>query len=257
MEPVTHFLTGACIGRAGLNRKTALATVAAVLAAEAADLDVVWGLGGPVDELKHHCGITHTFIAAPVVAGVVTLVVWGYHVWRERRRARKLATLTLEPGAPLPPSLAPRKLHLGWLYLATLIAALSHILLDWTNNYGVRPFFPFNPQWYAGSVVFIAEPVLWALFLAALVAAARESLVNAAKHSRTTSSSLYAEVEPDAVHVFVKDRGVGFDPDEVADDRHGVRGSIVARIERHGGTVDIVSKPNEGTEVRMKVPTTR
>jgi inner membrane protein len=169
MEPVTHFLTGACIGRAGLNRKTALATLGAVLAAEAADLDVLWGFGGPVDELKHHRGITHTFIAAPVVAGVATLAVWGYHVWRERRRARKLAKLNIEPGAPLPPKLAPRKLHLGWLYLATLIAALSHILLDWTNNYGVRPFFPFNPQWYAGSFVFIAEPVLWALLLAALV----------------------------------------------------------------------------------------
>ena len=57
----------------------------------------------------------------------------------------------------------------GWLYLTALIAALSHLLLDWTNNYGVRPFFPFNPRWYAGSFVFIAEPVLWALFLLAMV----------------------------------------------------------------------------------------
>jgi signal transduction histidine kinase/phage shock protein PspC (stress-responsive transcriptional regulator) len=87
--------------------------------------------------------------------------------------------------------------------------------------------------------------------LAALVSAAREALVNAAKHSQTTSVSLYAEVERDAVHVFVKDRGVGFDPDDVADDRQGVRGSIVGRIERHGGTVEIVSKPGQGTEVRM------
>ena len=36
------------------------------------------------------------------------------------------------------------------------------LLLDWTNNYGLRPFFPFNPRWYAGSFVFIAEPVMWA-----------------------------------------------------------------------------------------------
>ena len=42
MEPITHFLAGACIGRAGLNRKTAYATLAAVLAAEAADGDVFW-----------------------------------------------------------------------------------------------------------------------------------------------------------------------------------------------------------------------
>jgi hypothetical protein len=59
--------------------------------------------------------------------------------------------------------------HWGWLYATALIAALSHLLLDWTNNYGLRPFFPFNPRWYAGSFMFIAEPVLWAMFLLALV----------------------------------------------------------------------------------------
>jgi signal transduction histidine kinase len=90
--------------------------------------------------------------------------------------------------------------------------------------------------------------------LTALVAAARESLVNAAKHSQSTAVSLYAEVEPEAVHVFVKDRGVGFDPDEIAADRQGVRGSIIARMERHGGTGEIVSKPGSGTEVRLRMP---
>jgi signal transduction histidine kinase/phage shock protein PspC (stress-responsive transcriptional regulator) len=90
--------------------------------------------------------------------------------------------------------------------------------------------------------------------LAALVAAAREALVNAAKHSKATTISLYAEVESDAVHVFVKDRGVGFDPSEIADDRQGVRGSIEARMERHCGTVEIISKPGEGTEVRLGMP---
>jgi signal transduction histidine kinase len=89
--------------------------------------------------------------------------------------------------------------------------------------------------------------------LSALVSAARESLVNAAKHSQAASVSLYAEVEGDGVQVFVRDRGVGFDPDDVAEDRQGVRGSIVARVERHGGTVHIVSKPNEGTEVSMRM----
>ena len=90
--------------------------------------------------------------------------------------------------------------------------------------------------------------------LAALVAAARESLVNAAKHSQSTAISLYAEVEPGAVHVFVKDRGVGFDPADVAPDRQGVRGSIEGRMERHGGTARIISSPGEGTEVRLMMP---
>ena len=169
MEPITHFLTGACIGRAGLNRKTAYATLAAVLAAEAADLDVLWSLGGPVEGLKHHRGITHTFVGAPVVAGVIVGAVALLHFWCEHRRERRLAAANLDPGAPVPLRLQPRIVHWGWLYLTALIAALSHLLLDWTNNYGLRPFFPFNPRWYAGSFMFIAEPILWALFFLALV----------------------------------------------------------------------------------------
>jgi inner membrane protein len=120
--------------------------------------------------LKHHRGITHTFIAAPVVAGVVVGVVWLLHRWREGRRKRKLAAaVTADPGAPVPYRLQHQPVRWGWLYLTALIAALSHLLLDWTNNYGLRPFFPFNPRWYAGSFVFIAEPVLLALLLLALI----------------------------------------------------------------------------------------
>jgi signal transduction histidine kinase len=63
--------------------------------------------------------------------------------------------------------------------------------------------------------------------------------------------SLYAEVEPDRVSVFVRDRGVGFDRDAVADDRHGVQGSIVGRMERHGGTATVHSAPGAGTEVEL------
>jgi inner membrane protein len=160
MEPITHLLTGACIGRAGLNRKTAYATFVAVLAAEAADADVFWGLAGPVEELKHHRGITHTFLAAPVLAAAAVGAVWllerGMRAWRVRRASGQSVK-------------ARQPVRWGWLYGTALIAALSHLLLDWTNNYGLRPFYPFNPRWYAGSLVFIAEPVLWALLLLAMV----------------------------------------------------------------------------------------
>jgi inner membrane protein len=67
--------------------------------------------------------------------------------------------------------------HWGWLYGTALLASLSHLLLDWTNNYGLRPFFPFNPRWYAGSLVFIAEPVIWALLLMALLTPALLGLI--------------------------------------------------------------------------------
>ncbi|HEV7204048.1 MAG TPA: PspC domain-containing protein [Jatrophihabitans sp.] len=90
--------------------------------------------------------------------------------------------------------------------------------------------------------------------LRAVAAAAREALVNAAKHSGVTTVSLYAEVEPDEVAVYVKDRGMGFYLDTIADDRQGVRGSIIGRIERHGGTVRVTTAPGAGTEVEIRMP---
>lgn len=167
MEPVTHFLTGACIGRAGFNRKTAYATLAAVLAAEAADLDVIWGFAGPVESLKHHRGITHTLWAVPVVAGAVVGAIWLLDLWRKARRPLPPFSSADEKGGA-PSAFSRQPIHWGWLYLTACIAALSHLLLDWTNNYGVRPFFPFNPRWYAGSFMFIVEPVMLALLLLAL-----------------------------------------------------------------------------------------
>ena len=69
--------------------------------------------------------------------------------------------------------------------------------------------------------------------------------------------SLYAEVEPEQLSVFVRDRGVGFDLSTVEDDRHGVRGSIIGRMERHGGQAEIRSEPGDGTEVRLTMPIAR
>jgi signal transduction histidine kinase len=90
--------------------------------------------------------------------------------------------------------------------------------------------------------------------VAALVAAAREAMVNAAKHAGVDTISLYAEVEPDLVSVFVRDRGSGFDPEDIEADRHGVRGSIVDRMLRHGGRAEVRSTLGEGTEVRLSMP---
>lgn len=90
--------------------------------------------------------------------------------------------------------------------------------------------------------------------LGALVAAAREGLVNAARHAKVQTVSLYAEVEAEQVSVFVRDRGTGFDPKAVAEHRHGVRGSIIGRMCRHGGRAEVISTPGEGTEVRLFLP---
>lgn len=89
----------------------------------------------------------------------------------------------------------------------------------------------------------------------ALIDATREALVNAARHAEVGSVSLYAEVEPDQISVFVRDRGVGFDPERLDDRRHGVRGSIIGRMSRHGGNAEVRSQPGDGTEVRLVMPT--
>ncbi|TFV65774.1 UNVERIFIED_ORG: ATP-binding protein [Bacillus sp. AZ43] len=90
--------------------------------------------------------------------------------------------------------------------------------------------------------------------LAALGAATREALVNAAKHSGATAADLYTEVTPDRVSVYVRDRGKGFDPAEVPDDRRGLRDSVTGRLTRLGGTAVVRSAPGEGTEVELVLP---
>jgi signal transduction histidine kinase len=90
--------------------------------------------------------------------------------------------------------------------------------------------------------------------LRALLDAAREATVNSAKWSGAPQVSLYAEVEPGAVMLFVRDRGQGFDPAAVPADRQGIAQSIRARMARYGGTVVIRSAPGEGTEVELKMP---
>jgi signal transduction histidine kinase len=90
--------------------------------------------------------------------------------------------------------------------------------------------------------------------LRALLAAGREATVNAAAWSGADTVSLFAEVEPARVSLFVRDRGQGFEPTAVGEDRRGISDSIRARMTRHGGTADIRSTPGEGTEVELVMP---
>jgi signal transduction histidine kinase len=90
----------------------------------------------------------------------------------------------------------------------------------------------------------------------ALLAAAREATVNSAKWSGADVVSIYAEAEPTALSVFVRDRGRGFDPAEVAPDRKGISESIHARVRRCGGTSSVRSSPGQGTEVALKIERT-
>ena len=152
LEPLTHFLTGAVLARAGFNRKTALATATMTLAAEAPDLDVVSLVKGPVYGFAHHRGFTHSFLGLILTSALV--VGFVYLIWRVRGRKNNI------PGLP------PRW---GLLFLCAYVAGLSHILLDFTNNYGVRPFWPFWEKWYSWDIVSIIEPALYIFLLSGLV----------------------------------------------------------------------------------------
>ena len=167
MEPITHFLTGACLGRAGLNRKTALATLTLTLAAEAPDLDVIGRFWGRAFGFEHHRGFTHSFLGTPIDAAVV--IGFVYLIWRLRGRKTKF------------PDLPPRW---GLLFLYACLAGFSHILLDFTNNYGVRPFWPFSEKWYSWDIVFIIEPVMLGLLVLGLIVPPLFSLIDTEVGSR-------------------------------------------------------------------------
>lgn len=175
LEPLTHFLTGACISRAaGLNRRTLYATATCVLAAEAADVDMVGYFKGPVAGFAHHRGITHSLVAVPFVAAAV--VAFIYLLWRTRRRAEP----DLAGCRACPPGKAanPGPPRWGLLFAFACVAGLSHVLLDFTNSYGVRPFEPFSYRWYSWDIVFIYEPLLYIALLGGLLLPALFGLIN-------------------------------------------------------------------------------
>lgn len=149
------------MGRAGLNRKTALATATLTLAAEAADLDVVSRFGGSAFGLNHHRGFTHSFLGVPLVAAAV--VGFVYLIWRSRGRKTRN------------PNLPPRW---GLLFAYACLSGLSHILLDFTNNYGVRPFWPFSERWISADLVFIVDPVILIVLALGLIFPTLFSLIN-------------------------------------------------------------------------------
>jgi signal transduction histidine kinase len=88
----------------------------------------------------------------------------------------------------------------------------------------------------------------------ALLAATREAIVNAARHSRAPLCDVYAECAPGAIQIWVRDRGVGFDYGAVAEDRRGLTQSVVARMDRAGGTAAVRSSPGNGTEISLQLP---
>jgi inner membrane protein len=139
------------LGRAGLNRYTSLATAATVISAEIPDADLVFQIKGPLYAFQHHRGFTHTFLGIPFCAALTVLLVYGWHRWRLHRAK--------------PPKLPPRW---GLLFGFACLGALSHILLDFTNAYGVRPFMPISYRWFHWDIVSVIEPLLYVFLIGGL-----------------------------------------------------------------------------------------
>jgi inner membrane protein len=145
MDLITHILAGASISRCGLNRKTTAATATLVLAAVLPDIDILYGFNGANPVSEHHRGITHSLVAVPVLAGVAVAMVWAFQRWRRTT-----------PSAP------PR-----WrlLYAGALLGVCSHLLLDLSMSYGLRPFAPFSYKWYSWDIALVIEPYITLLLL--------------------------------------------------------------------------------------------
>jgi inner membrane protein len=144
MDNLTHSLVGLSLSKAGLERVSPYATTVCLLSANAADADfVALFFGDRWTLLHHHRGITHSIIGTIAIGLVVPLVVAVIErtVARVRRRAPTI--------------------RLRGLMVASLIAAATHPLMDWTNNYGLRPLLPWSGRWFYGDLVYIIDPYIW------------------------------------------------------------------------------------------------
>lgn len=168
------------MGRAGLNRSTAFATLTMTIGAEAADIDMAGYLKGSTFGFAHHRGFTHSFLGVPLVAALVVAFVWLIYCLMQRfgRISEPRTARLLRRGLPDRP-------RWGILYGLACVAGLTHILLDFTNQYGVRPFEPFSYRWYAWDIVFIYEPLLYVFLIGGLVLPSLFSLINEEIGSRS------------------------------------------------------------------------
>jgi inner membrane protein len=150
MDNITHSLAGLALSQIGFNRKTRYATAALIVSSNIPDIDVAWSGGGNgINYLAHHRGITHSIVGVAALA-VLTAALFAYLA--SNRPARK----------PTP------RLNWRWLLIACVLGTACHVLLDFTNAYGVRPFLPFSGHWYAWDIMFIVDPLLLAVLVASL-----------------------------------------------------------------------------------------
>lgn len=150
MDNLTHTAIGLFLSRAGVNRWTAGATPILLLAANAPDIDVVSLFGGPLAYLHYHRYWTHSLMAMPLLAAVVVVLV---------RFAFR------------------HPVHWLGAFCAAMAGIASHLLLDWTNVYGIRLLLPFSTAWLRLDITGVADLWIWAVLLLAILAPVLANLV--------------------------------------------------------------------------------
>jgi inner membrane protein len=152
MDPLTHTATGLFLSRAGLNRLTPQATPILLLAANAPDIDIVASAGGALNYLHYHRHLTHSLIAMPLLAILCVLLVWA---------------------------VTRASIHWREAFAAALVAVGSHLLLDWTNIYGIRLLLPFSGMWLRLDLTPVIDPWIWGVALLGIAAPFVARLVTA------------------------------------------------------------------------------
>jgi inner membrane protein len=156
MDNLCHTLTGAALGEAGLKHRTRFGNAALMIAANLPDIDVLaFAASTPTVALRR--GWTHGVLAQALLPILLAMTLIAIDRWRppalrqaqgrpERNRGTRGGGVPARAGA---------------LLLLGYIGVLSHVAMDWLNNYGVRLLMPFSGRWFYGDAIFIVDPWLW------------------------------------------------------------------------------------------------
>ncbi len=154
MDNVTHSLVGLMLARSAGGRNHTVGMT--IIAANLPDIDIVAGLGGALPYLEYHRSYTHALSCAPLLAAIPPLLIFA--IFRQR-------------------------ISLG-MYALSLIGVLSHLLLDWTNIYGIRMLLPFSSRWLRLDITDVVDPWILLLLLSAVAAPALARMVSMEISSR-------------------------------------------------------------------------
>ena len=147
MDNLTHSLVGLAASKAGLEKLSPHASLCSIVAANAPDADIAVILfGDRWTYLEHHRGITHSIVGTLLLALFVPLLFYGLDRLISKLRGRAPA------------------IKVKGLIVTSLVVSATHPLLDWSNNYGVRPLLPWSAEWFYGDLVFIIDPFMWVMF---------------------------------------------------------------------------------------------